>query len=87
MAIDEKTLSNFYYDFQVHLGCLAEKDAQQLWLDCEHIQQPISNRFDPITWSVFNRMQQETYYKALDTFMNALKLTLFKSDATEEEEV
>lgn len=86
MDIDKKILEVFYYNLQENLETLAFNDAQQLWYDCERVQQPVTKHFDPITLSVFNRMQQETYYKALDTFMAALKLTLFEPDVFDKEE-
>lgn len=63
-------------DLEINVNELAERDSVQLWRECEHVEEPIADRYDELTLSVLNRIQQASYYKALDTFIEALKITV-----------
>lgn len=85
MTVDDAA-RDFLLDLKINVNELAERDALRLWAECEYVEEPIADRFDEITLSVWNRIQHATYFKALDTFLEALKLTLLGPEEEDEED-
>lgn len=75
---------DFLQDLEINVNELAERDSVGLWQECERVEEPIADRYDELTLSVLNRIQQATFYKALDTFIEALKITLFGLEEEDE---
>ena len=79
----------FIRDLRINIGELGEAGSLSLWRECEWVEEPFADRVDEVTLSVWNRLQQATYYKALDTFVDILELTLLGSvegDLNEDED-
>lgn len=68
-------------DLDINLNLIAEEGAQELLEECIKIEEPISSFLGAETLSTLNRIQQTTYYKALDVFNQALRNTLVTLDA------
>lgn len=66
----------FLLDLDINLNLIAEEGAQELLEECIKIEEPISGFLSAETLSILNRIQQATYYKALDVFNQALQNTL-----------
>lgn len=75
MQIDEVAKA-FLMDLDINLNLIAEGGAQELLEECKKIEEPISLLIGADTLSILNRIQQVTYYKALDVFNQALRNTL-----------
>lgn len=77
----DDAVRGFLQELKTNIDDLAvNRDALRLWRECEEIEAPIADRFDEVTLSVLNRVQHATYFKALDTFREALELTLLGAD-------
>lgn len=70
----------FLMDLDINLNLIAEGGAQELFEECAKIEEPISGLVGAETLSILNRIQQTTYYKALDVFNQALRNTLLALD-------
>lgn len=70
----------FLMDLDINLNLIAEGGAQELLEECTKIEEPISGIVGAEALSTLNRIQQATYYKALDVFNQALRNTLFALD-------
>lgn len=66
----------FIRDLKIHVNEVAERDAIALWKDCEVVAEPFRDLIGEAALSMLYRMQQGTYYKALDSLVEALSLTL-----------
>ncbi len=73
---DSHIIADFIRDLKINLNELAEIEAQKLWHRCEDLEAPVAQQFGEDALSVLNRTLHETYYSALDTFAEALRLTL-----------
>lgn len=67
---------SFLDELEYHVGLMGADGAMELWYKCEELEQPLAGTLDENTLSVLNRVLQETYCHALDTFVDALKWTL-----------
>lgn len=66
----------FIQELRDSIDALAERGSIDLWKECEDAEAPIADRYDEVTLSLWNHIQQITYYKTLDTFVDALEVTL-----------
>ena len=69
----------FIRDLKININELAEGDSKSLWDECEKVAEPLQTLLGDGALSMLYRIQQGTYYKALDTFVEALSLTLKES--------
>ena len=74
----------FIRDLKINVNEVAESDAIALWRECETVAEPFHDLIGEAALSLLYRIQQGTYYKALDSLVEALSLTLLGSEKEQE---
>lgn len=72
---------DFLQDLKINVNELAESHSQALFLKCEDVAEPLSELLGEVGLSVLARLAQEAYYQALDTMVEALRVTILDDDA------
>lgn len=70
------SVEEFLDELEYQVGMIGSDGARELWYKCEDLEEALDGSLDENTLSVLNRVLQETYCHALDTFVEALRFTL-----------
>ncbi|HWP52207.1 MAG TPA: hypothetical protein VN626_10975 [Clostridia bacterium] len=75
-----KYADDFLLDFKINVNDLADGHSQALFLRCTDLATHPDGTFTEADISILSRLAQEAYYQALDTMVEALRVTILGDD-------